>query len=366
MKMTSTDFKRDPLSALRDIDGRTDRFLHLAIDNVNCTYINDPILIGEVLSKQWPKFRKEFGYKKSRDLIQEDLFSPKTVWPSPQEFASISESLGSIISDAFAQNSGSIKDLYGWCRTLTMRVFLETLLKGSVAAGVSQQELEDATLEVVDLLGEVILQFPLNIDHLDQVDLQSHERLTSYAQLFVQHPHCAEATPGRAMTTILAGYEQMASIMFWLLLHYSENPIGAGKEVGARQFLNEVIRLHSPIWTIMRRPKERIELDLCVLEADSVIITSPWLMARKSEFFPSAEKFYPERWNLDIPTFAFFPFSHGPRVCKGERFVRTAMYALLSELQGCNGIKIHTTSSEVAHLIRVSAIPLTNVQAEFR
>jgi cytochrome P450 len=163
------------------------------------------------------------------------------------------------------------------------------------------------------------------------------------------------------MTTIFAGYEQMASIMYWLIVHYAERSLRQISGGGVKQYLNEVIRLHSPIWTIMRRLKDDVCVEHYVLPKDCVIITSPWLMARNPNYFPEPGSFRPERWNEPVDTFAFFPFSHGLRVCKGERFVRTAMYVLLHELAGKQRITCDTPTGNL-HLINVSATPMERLE----
>jgi len=105
-----------------------------------------------------------------------------------------------------------------------MEIFMRTLLDGPVSPTISQQKLEDATMRVITLLGQVILKFPDNIDSTDELDVESHVELRAYAQLFQQHATCEHAIPGRAMTTIFAGYEQMARIMYSLIVHYAERP----------------------------------------------------------------------------------------------------------------------------------------------
>jgi cytochrome P450 len=96
------------------------------------------------------------------------------------------------------------------------------------------------------------------------------------------------------MPTIFAGYEQMASIMYWLIVHYAERPLKQISGGGDKQYLNEVIRLHSPIWIIMRRPKDDVCVENYVLPKDCVIITSPRLMARNPNYFPEPGSFRPE------------------------------------------------------------------------
>ena len=363
MDIPESDFRNAPLQALRRIENRTDQFSYVSIAGVPCVYLNDPKLIREVLDTHWPEFRKEFGYKKSRDLIQKDLFSPALIWPSPQEFLTLSAELQSIVKRHVVASGVEVDDLYAWCRRLTMDVFLRTLLAGSLSPSISQKDLEEATMRAIEILGKEILKFPLNIDMLDQLDPEAHSELLEYASMFVQNPACSSATPGRAMTTILAGYEQMASIMFWLILHYAEQPFKDMDGIGNRQFLNEVIRLHSPIWTIMRRPKHDVRLGDCLLPQDSVVITSPWLMARNEKYFPEPDRFLPNRWNEQIDTFAFFPFSHGPRVCKGERFVRATMYALLGELSD-KMPSVHEMDDK-HHLVRVSVTPKEPLKIRF-
>jgi hypothetical protein len=82
---------------------------------------------------------------------------------------------------------------------MTMEIFMRTLLDGSVSPTISQQELEDATMRVITLLGQVILKFPDNIDSTVELDVESHVELRAYAQLFQQYATCEHATPGRAM-----------------------------------------------------------------------------------------------------------------------------------------------------------------------
>ena len=307
LEIKGTEFRSDPIAVLERIDAHTLRLSQNSIDGVPCLYLNDPDLIAAVLETHWPAFRKEFGYKKSRDLIQSDLFSPLTIWPTAQEFASISSAAQEIISDSVFEAGDHIVDLYAWCRGLTMKIFLRTLLNGCVLPGVSHQELEDATMRVIGLLGEVILRFPVNIDSVDKLEIESDAEFRAYSRLFQQDAICEHATPGRAMTTILAGYEQMASIMYWLIFHYVEHPMTQMSGIGHMQYLNEIIRLHQPIWTIMRRPKRAVRLDDFVLPKNCVVITSPWLMARSKTYFPEPGEFAPERWNESVEQVCVLP-----------------------------------------------------------
>lgn len=364
LTIAGAELRRAPLTVLRRIDLLTCRLLELDIDGVLCCYLNDPRLIAAVLETHWPQFRKEFGYKKSRDLIADDLFSPRLIWPNAKEFADLASSLEAVLASYVAQVNQQVPDLYRWCRQLTIEIFRQTLLEGLIRPRVTNEELEEATLSVIRDLGQVILKFPYNIDLDDEVDVATRERFYAYAQLFQAHPKCAHATPGRAITTLLAGYEQMASVMYWLIVHYAERPLGSN-HVNKRCFIDEVIRLHSPIWTIMRRPKKNVRLGEFVLKKGCVVITSPWLMARNPVYFPNPEQFDAARWENRTEKFAFFPFSHGPRVCKAERFVRTTLASLLAELENRKVTVSPGGFGEEHHNVQVSATPLRKRSATF-
>jgi hypothetical protein len=358
LKISSAEFRTAPLPVLHRIDSVTSRFLVIYVDGVVCVYLNDPRLIAAVLETHWSEFRKEFGYKKSRDMIAADLFSPQLVWPNAEEFGRIAIGLKDLLARHVAKAGPKVSDLYRWCRHLTMAIFRGTLFEGSIKSSITNEELEEATLQVIRELGRVILEFPHNIDVHDQVDAATHEVFRNYKRLFQRNCECRHATPGRAMTTLLAGYEQMASIMYWTIVHYAEHSLHGHACANKRHFVDEVIRLHSPIWTIMRRPKSDVTIGEFVLKKDSVVITSPWLMGRHPVYFPDPEKFDPERWNNPIEKFAFFPFSHGPRVCKAEHFVRTALACLLVELESRDITVSRSDFGEECHNIRVSATPL--------
>lgn len=358
LEISSAEFRAAPLETLRRIDSLTVRFLEVYIGGVLCEYLNDPKLISAVLETHWSEFRKEFGYRKSRDMIAPDLFSPQVVWPNAQECERIATGLKGVLTSHVAQTRPVVPDLYRWCRRLTMESFRRTLLDGSIKSSITNEELEEATLRVIRELGRVILEFPHNIDVQDQVEAEAHQVFRDYTRLFQRHTECEHATPARAMTTLLAGYEQMASVMFWTIVHYAEQPSHGPVRVKKRHFIDEVIRLHAPIWAIMRRPKTDVLIAEFVLKKDSVAIVSPWLMGRHPVYFPNPEKFDPARWSDPIETFAFFPFSHGPRACKAEHFVRTALTCLLAELESRKVTVSRSDFGEECHHIRVNATPL--------
>jgi cytochrome P450 len=51
---------------------------------------------------------------------------------------------------------------------------------------------------------------------------------------------------------------------------------------------------------------------------------SPWAIHRDPAYFEDPDRFTPERWEngfaSDLPRFAYFPFSSGPRRCVGSSY----------------------------------------------
>ena len=68
----------------------------------------------------------------------------------------------------------------------------------------------------------------------------------------------------------------------------------------------------------------------------TVILISPYLVHRNPRFYPDAGSFIPERWTpamkQQLPKFAYFPFSGGPRNCIGEAFAWMEGILLLASL----------------------------------
>jgi cytochrome P450 len=164
-----------------------------------------------------------------------------------------------------------------------------------------------------------------------------------------------------AMTIFLAGHETTANAMAWtwhLLgaapevesrLHEEldrvlDTPEGASprtptvedvpKLEWTRAIIAESMRLFPPAWTMGRRVLQDHALGDHIVEKDSLVILSQWVVHRDPRWWPDAEAFKPERWLAppDRPKFAYFPFGGGSRVCIGEAFAWTEAILLLATI----------------------------------
>ena len=79
--------------------------------------------------------------------------------------------------------------------------------------------------------------------------------------------------------------------------------------------------MYPPAWTVGRTALEDHELDGFSIPRGSIVLASPWIVHHDPRWFPEPFEFRPERWDDDrsgqIPTFAYFPFGAGQRVCIG-------------------------------------------------
>ncbi len=91
-----------------------------------------------------------------------------------------------------------------------------------------------------------------------------------------------------------------------------------------RAVLLEAMRLYPPAWAIGRETREEFSVGGYVLPKGAQVWLAQWVNHRDPRYFPSPERFWPERW-LDglaksLPKFAYYPFGGGPRICIGQAF----------------------------------------------
>lgn len=147
------------------------------------------------------------------------------------------------------------------------------------------------------------------------------------------------------LTLFVAGHETTAIALSWSWYEVARDPAIQSKlqdEVArvcgnrtpcygdlpqlryCRQVFQESLRRYPPIVGFLRQTLESIELRGYTIPRGSIFAISPYVVHHDPRFFPSPDKFDPERWSeaftSQLHKFAFFPFSGGPRVCIGERF----------------------------------------------
>lgn len=166
-----------------------------------------------------------------------------------------------------------------------------------------------------------------------------------------------EQVRDEVMTLLVAGHETTANAMTWTWFLLSQHPQVQAKlhselktVLGDRtptfadirrlsytgQVVMEAMRLYPPAWGM-----SRVSLHDCVLggynvKAGTTVFVGQYVMHRDSRFFENPDVFDPERWenNLQkrLPTFAYFPFGGGSRICIGKSFAMMEATLLLATI----------------------------------
>lgn len=147
------------------------------------------------------------------------------------------------------------------------------------------------------------------------------------------------------MTIFLAGHETTANLLSWTLYLLTQNPqaeqklfteikrVIGEKEVAPEHYTElsftqsviwESMRLFPPAYVIGRQVDKNVNIGGYHMKKGEMVLMSQYVMHRDQRFFDQPDKFIPERFDHNfmnsLPTFAYFPFGGGPRVCVGNHF----------------------------------------------
>jgi cytochrome P450 len=100
--------------------------------------------------------------------------------------------------------------------------------------------------------------------------------------------------------------------------------------------VQEAMRLYPPAWIISRVAIEEDTIGGYSIPAGSLVDVSPYLMHRHPGFWEDPLKFEPERFSpersKDRPSYAYFPFGGGPRMCIGRDFAMVEAQLILATI----------------------------------
>ena len=157
------------------------------------------------------------------------------------------------------------------------------------------------------------------------------------------------------MTLFLAGHETIANALSWTWYLLSQHPEIETKLVEELQAMlrggtptvadlpslrytervvMESLRLYPPVWAIGRTVLQECEIAGYLLRPGNFVFMSQWVMHHDPRFFDQPDAFNPDRWAGSLakrlPTFAYFPFGGGPRVCIGKSFAMMEVVLLIA------------------------------------
>ncbi|WP_245805789.1 cytochrome P450 [Bacillus alkalicellulosilyticus] len=159
------------------------------------------------------------------------------------------------------------------------------------------------------------------------------------------------------MTIFLAGHETTANALSWAFYLLSKHPdiqeklhqeldtvIGQGHLTPShfqslpytQNIISETMRLYPPAYVIGRKADTAVTIGDHPFKKGDMVLISPYVMHRKSSFFENPNEFIPERFEhafiKSLPTFAYFPFGGGPRVCIGNHFAMMEAVLVLATI----------------------------------
>jgi len=185
------------------------------------------------------------------------------------------------------------------------------------------------------------------------------------------------------MTLFAAGHETTANSLTWTLYLLSQHAEERDKllvelqsvlqgraptveDLGRLPYLEmvvkEAMRLFPPAWMMGRRALKDYELEGYHLPEGSFAVLSPWVTHHMAEYFVEPERFWPERFDPVAgekhPSFAYFPFGAGPRMCIGATFAMMEARLLLATI-----IQRYSPMLVPGH--RVEPRPMVTLHAKF-
>ncbi|KAA8965436.1 cytochrome P450 [Mycobacterium sp.] len=146
------------------------------------------------------------------------------------------------------------------------------------------------------------------------------------------------------MTLLLAGHETTATALAWAVERLVRHPgyqarlveeIHAGRHEFCDAVVKETLRLRPVLAAVGRRLTAPMKLRGVRLPAGVTVVPSIYLMHRRADVYPDAQRFRPERFlEQRAGTYTWIPFGGGVRRCLGAAFAEFEMRIVLSTLFG--------------------------------
>ena len=159
------------------------------------------------------------------------------------------------------------------------------------------------------------------------------------------------------MTLIAAGHETTTNSILWTFYLLSEHSavhekllteletVLAGRDPQVEDLpklpyldwvIKEAMRVYPSGWTQGRQAVNAFDLDGYHFPAGSLLMFSQWALHRLPEIWGDPEVFRPERWDpghgQDVPTWAYFPFGGGSRICIGTSLAQLELRLVIATI----------------------------------
>jgi cytochrome P450 len=357
-------------------------------------FVNEPVLIKEMLVTQQQAFSKSLGTRVLRLLLGDGLLTSedplhrqmrRIVQPAFHreriaEYARVMERDAAEFADGLV--AGVPFDVHAAMTALTLRIATETLF------GSDESESAHAVADALRLMmnefpamltpvGALRQRLPLRNtrrfwrarraldsiiygliarrrrDGVDRGDALSMLLASQEAEDEPCRPEPAPQGPSRRtsdeqirdeiMTLFIAGHETTANALTWTLYLLAQDAgIDERAATAARasdaeyigRITKEVLRLYPPAWIIGRETVRDVTLaDGSFIPEGTTVFAAPLLLHRRADLFVDPNRFDPDRWiDAEPAPFAYVPFGGGARRCIGEEFALREQTIVLTAL----------------------------------
>ncbi|MCE7004417.1 cytochrome P450 [Kibdelosporangium philippinense] len=180
----------------------------------------------------------------------------------------------------------------------------------------------------------------------------------------------------QVMTLLIAGIETPATTLTWALYEIAHRPELQDRivaeatdpaDVNSLQFtdavVQEALRLHHPLWMLMRRAVEPVTIGGVSITPGTEVIYSPAALHRDPTIFADPLRFQPERWLDATPEMqrALIPFGVGNRQCIGDHFAWSMMKICIATIAAERRLTLpagFTPKTIISSIVHLADLPM--------
>jgi cytochrome P450 len=98
--------------------------------------------------------------------------------------------------------------------------------------------------------------------------------------------------------------------------------------------IKESMRAYPPVWVLGYEATDDLPIGPYMVKKGTAVFMSQWINHHDARWFPDPKAFKPERWAdpamKQLPTYAYYPFGGGERLCIGKSFALMEAQLLLA------------------------------------